>query len=202
MISFIKGEIVKKGLDYLIVENNGIGYFINTSFSTLNMVKEGEKLLIYTYMHVREDILSLFGFLKQEEIDMFKKLISVSGVGPKAGLSILSTYDTNTIKAIILKDDSTKMSKVPGIGKKTASKIILELKDKVGTIESLDKDDYLLDEYVSTTSSDKESSSDVINALVALGFTQFEAKKALENIDIKGKSENEIIMELLKNINS
>ncbi len=201
MISFIKGEIVKKGLDYLIVDNNGIGYFINTSFSTLNMIKEGEKLLIYTYMHVREDILSLYGFLKQEEIDIFKKLISVSGVGPKAGLSILSTYDTNTIKAIILKDDSTKMSKVPGIGKKTASKIILELKDKVGTIESLDKDDYLLDEYVSTTNSDKESSSDVINALVALGFTQFEAKKALESIDIKGKSENEIIMELLKNIN-
>lgn len=201
MISFIKGEIVKKGLDYLIVDNNGIGYFINTSFSTLNMIKEGENLLIYTYMHVREDILSLYGFLKQEEIDIFKKLISVSGVGPKAGLSILSTYDTNTIKAIILKDDSTKMSKVPGIGKKTASKIILELKDKVGTIESLDKDDYLLDEYVSTTSSDKESSSDVINALVALGFTQFEAKKALESIDIKGKSENEIIMELLKNIN-
>lgn len=202
MISFIKGEIVKKGLDYLIVDNNGIGYFINTSFSTLNMIKEGENLLIYTYMHVREDILSLYGFLNQEEIDIFKKLISVSGVGPKAGLSILSTYDTNTIKAIILKDDSTKMSKVPGIGKKTASKIILELKDKVGTIESLDKDDYLLDEYVSTTSSDKESSSDVINALVALGFTQFEAKKALESIDIKGKSENEIIMELLKNINS
>jgi len=157
MISFIKGEIVKKGLDYLIVDNNGIGYFINTSFSTLNMIKEGEKLLIYTYMHVREDILSLYGFLKQEEIDIFKKLISVSGVGPKAGLSILSTYDTNTIKAIILKDDSTKMSKVPGIGKKTASKIILELKDKVGTIESLDKDDYLLDEYVSTINSDKES---------------------------------------------
>lgn len=201
MISFIKGEIVKKGLDYLIVDNNGIGYFINTSFSTLNIIKEGEKLLIYTYMHVREDILSLYGFLNQEEIDIFKKLISVSGVGPKAGLSILSTYDTNTIKAIILKDDSTKMSKVPGIGKKTASKIILELKDKVGTIESLDNEDYVLDEYVSTISIDKESSSDVINALVALGFTQFEAKKALESIDIKGKSENEIIMELLKNIN-
>ncbi len=113
----------------------------------------------------------------------------------------MSTYDTNTIKAIILKDDSTKMSKVPGIGKKTASKIILELKDKVGNIESLDNGDYVLDEYVSTISSDKESSSDVINALVALGFTQLEAKKALESVDIKGKSENEIIMELLKNIN-
>jgi len=200
MISFIKGEIVKKGLDYILIDNNGIGYFINTSFSTLNMIKESEKILIYTYMHIREDILALYGFLKQEEIDMFKKLISVSGVGPKAGLSILSTYDTNTIKAIILKDDPTKMSKVPGIGKKTASKIILELRDKVGTLETLGKNDYVLDEFVSNSSSDGES-SDVINALIALGFSQIEAKKALEGIDIKDKSENEIIMELLKNIN-
>jgi Holliday junction DNA helicase RuvA len=200
MISFIKGEIIKKGLDYVIVDNNGMGYFINTSLSTLNMVKEGEKSLIYTYMHVREDILALYGFLKQEEIDIFKKLISVSGVGPKAGLSILSTFDTNTIKAIILKDDATRMSKVPGIGKKTASKIILELKDKVGTVESLDKDDYILDEYVSTICNDGES-SDVIDALVALGFSQFEAKRTLEGIDTTNKTENEIIREVLKNIN-
>lgn len=200
MISFIKGEIVKKGLDYIIIDNNGIGYFVNTSLSTLNMVKDGEKSLIYTYMHIREDILALYGFLKQEEIEIFKKLISVSGVGPKAGLSILSTYDTNTIKAIILKDDSTKMSKVPGIGKKTASKIILELKDKIGTIEGLDKDDYILHDYISTVSVNGES-SDVIDALIVLGFSQLEAKKALDGIDITGKSENEIIKEVLKNIN-
>nr|WP_312577885.1 Holliday junction branch migration protein RuvA [Sedimentibacter sp.] len=200
MISFIKGEIVKKGLDYAIIENNGIGYFVNTSFSTLNMIKEGEKALMYTYMHIREDILALYGFLKQEEIDMFKKLISVSGVGPKAGLSILSTYDTNTIKAIILKEDSARMSKVSGIGKKTASKIILELKDKVGTVESLDKGDYILDEYVSTIQGN-EDSSDVIDALIALGFSQFEAKKSLDGVDVNGKSENEIIKEVLKNIN-
>lgn len=198
MISFIKGEIVKKGLDYLIIENNNIGYFINTSFSTLKMLKEGEKSLIYTYMHIREDILALYGFLKPEEIDMFKKLISVSGIGPKAGLAVLSTYDINTIKAIILKDDSVKMSKVPGVGKKTASKIILELKDKVGSIEGLDKSDKALDEYVSTISDD---SSDVINALIALGFSQFEAKKTLDEIDMAGKSENDIIKEALKNIN-
>lgn len=200
MISFIKGEIVKKGLDYIIIDNNGIGYFVNTSLSTLNMVKDGEKSLIYTYMHIREDILALYGFLKQEEIEIFKKLISVSGVGPKAGLSILSTYDTNTIKAIILKDDSTKMSKVPGIGKKTASKIILELKDKIGTIEGLDKDDYILHDYISTVSVNGES-SDVIDALIVLGFSQLEAKKALDGIDMTGKSENEIIKEVLKNIN-
>lgn len=200
MISYIKGEIVKKGLDYVIIENNNIGYFINTSFNTLKMLKEGEKSIIYTYMHIREDILALYGFLKPEEIDMFKKLITVSGVGPKAGLAVLSTYDINTIKAIILKDDAVKMSKVPGIGKKTASKIILELIDKVGTVESLDNSDKALVEYVSTIS-DGSDSSDVINALVALGFSQLEAKKTLEEIDVTGKSENEIIKEALKNIN-
>jgi Holliday junction DNA helicase RuvA len=150
-------------------------------------------------MHIREDILALYGFLNTEEIDMFKKLISVSGVGPKAGLAVLSTYDINTIKAIILKDDAVKMSKVPGIGKKTASKIILELKDKVGTVDSLDNSDEALFEYVSTINDDSDS-SDVINALVALGFSQFEAKKTLEVIDVTGKSENEIIKEALKNI--
>lgn len=199
MISYIKGEIVKKGLDYLIIENNNIGYFINTSFNTLKMLKEGEKPIIYTYMHIREDILALYGFLKPEEIDMFKKLITVSGVGPKAGLAVLSTYDINTIKAIILKDDALKMSKVPGVGKKTASKIILELKDKVGTVESLDNSDKALVEYVSTISDDSDS-SDVVNALIALGFSQFEAKKTLEEIDVAGKSENEIIKEALKKI--
>jgi len=199
MISYIKGEIVKKGLDFLIIENNDMGYFINTSFNTLKMLNEGEKTIIYTYMHIREDILALYGFLKPEEIDMFKKLITVSGVGPKAGLAVLSTYDINTIKAIILKDDAVKMSKVPGVGKKTASKIILELKDKVGTVDSLDNSDKALVEYVSTISDDSDS-SDVVNALIALGFSQFEAKKTLEEIDVVGKSENEIIKEALKKI--
>jgi len=199
MISYIKGEIVKKGLDFVIIENNDMGYFINTSFNTLKMLKEGEKSTIYTYMHIREDILALYGFLKPEEIDMFKKLITVSGVGPKAGLAVLSTYDINTIKAIILKDDALKMSKVPGVGKKTAGKIILELKDKVGTVESLDNSDKALVEYVSTISDDSDS-SDVVNALLALGFSQFEAKKTLEEIDVTGKSENEIIKEALKKI--
>jgi len=200
MISFIKGEIVKKGLDYLIIENNNIGYYINTSFSTLKMLKEGEKSLIYTYMHIREDILALYGFLKSEEIDMFKKLISVSGIGPKAGLAVLSTYDTNTIKAIILHDDNVKMSKVPGIGKKTASKIILELKDKVGTIENIKADGYTLEEYAHVMSDDSEC-SDIANVLMTLGFSQFEAKKALEEIDLTGKTEQDIIKEALKNIN-
>ena len=196
MISFIRGEIVKKGLDYIILDNNDIGYYINTSFSTLNKVRDGERVLIQTYMHIREDIIALYGFLTTDEIDLFRKLISVNGVGPKAGLSVLSTYEHNTIREIILKNDVERMSKAPGIGKKTASKIILELKDKVGSLDSLG----ISTEEIGSLSIDSES-SDLLNALTALGFNSFEAKKTLDKIDFNGKTENEIIKEALKNIN-
>lgn len=197
MISFIKGEVIKKGLDYLVIENNNIGYFISTSLSTLKMLNEGDNVCIYTYLHIREDILALYGFLKSEELEMFKKLILVNGIGPKAGLSVLSTYNINTIKEIILKDDTVKMSKVPGIGKKTASKIILELKDKVGTLEGITSDNKIDEISIQSNS----ETSDVLNALISLGFNQFEAKKTLDNMDLTGKSENDIIKEALKNIN-
>lgn len=196
MISFIRGEIIKKGLDYIILDNNDIGYYINTSFSTLNKVREGERVLLQTYMHIREDIIALYGFLTTDEIELFRKLISVNGVGPKAGLSVLSTYEHNTIREIILKNDAERMSKAPGIGKKTASKIILELKDKVGSLDSLGTSA----EEMSSLIIDSES-SDLLNALTALGFNSYEAKKSLDKIDFNGKTENEIIKEALKNIN-
>lgn len=194
MISYIKGEVIKKGLDYLVMDNNNIGYYINTSLSTLNKISEGERALIQIYMHVREDLIALYGFYTGDELELFKKLISVSGIGPKGGLSILSTYEANTVKEIILKDDTTRMSKVPGIGKKTAGKIILELKDKVGTLEGLDTS------TEAVLSSDTQESSDMLNALIALGFNSYEAKKALDKIDVTGKTENQIIKEALKNI--
>ncbi|MEL7647144.1 MAG: Holliday junction branch migration protein RuvA [Sedimentibacter sp.] len=195
MISYIKGEIAKKGLDYIILENNNIGYFINTSLSTLNKLKEKDHELILTYMHIREDNISLFGFLTQDEMELFKKLITVNGVGPKVGLSILSTYESNTVREIILTDDAARMSKVPGIGKKTASKIILELKDKVGTLESIPASAQR--EMIPQPSGE---SSDIIDALVSLGFSSFDARKALDAMDLTGKSENDIIKEALKNI--
>lgn len=196
MISYIKGTVVKKGLDYIVIDNNNMGYFVNTSLSSLNKFCEGEKVTILTYMHIREDIIALYGFLTSDEIELFKKLISVNGIGPKAGLSVLSTYESNTVKEIILKEDVTRMSKVSGIGKKTASKIILELRDKIGAIEGLISDT----EGTGIFQGECEQ-SDIVSALVALGFNSYEAKKVLDKIDIEGKSENEIIKEALKNIN-
>jgi Holliday junction DNA helicase RuvA len=191
MISYIKGEVVKKGIDYLILDNNNIGYYINTSFSTLEKISEKEKIIILTYMHIREDIIALYGFLTSDEIELFKKLISVNGIGPRAGLSVLSTYEANTIKEIIVKEDVSRLSKVPGIGKKTASKIILELKDKVGTVEELQGSEIVVSSEM----------SDMIDALTSLGFNYAEVKKTLGNMELSGKSENDIIKEALKNMN-
>jgi len=191
MISYIKGEVVKKGIDYLILDNNNIGYYINTSFSTLEKISEKEKIIILTYMHIREDIIALYGFLTSDEIDLFKKLISVNGIGPRAGLSVLSTYEVNTVKEIVLKEDVSGLSKVPGIGKKTASKIILELKDKVGTVEELKGSEIVVSSEM----------SDVIEALTSLGFNYAEVKRTLGNMELSGKSENDIIKEALKNLN-
>ncbi len=112
---------------------------------------------------------------------------------------MLSTYDINTIKAIILHEDAARMSKVPGIGKKTAGKIILELKDKVGSVETGDIDYETMDDYAPISIIDSEN-SDIVNVLISLGFSQIEAKKALDEIDLTGKSESEIIKEALKKI--
>jgi len=199
MISYIKGEVVKKGIDYLIIENNGIGYYINTSFNTLKNLSEGDVTSVFTYMHIREDVLALYGFSKKDELEMFKKLISVNGIGPKAGLAVLSTYDINSVKVAILKDDVNAISKVPGIGKKTASKIILDLKDKVGSIEEIDSIN--LSDIEVINDSVNNDIEDISKVLMTLGFSQLEAKKALENIDISGKTENQIIKEALKNLN-
>ncbi len=196
MISYIKGTVVKKGLDFVVIDNNDMGYFVNTSLSSLNKLCEGEKATILTYMHIREDIIALYGFLTADELELFRKLISVNGIGPKAGLSVLSTYESNTVKEIIIKEDVTRMSKVPGIGKKTASKVILELRDKVGVMDGAVADT----EGTGIFGAECES-SDVLNALISLGFNSYEAKKALDKIDVAGKSENEIIKEALKNIN-
>lgn len=199
MINYIKGEIKKKGIDYLIIENNGIGYYINTSFNTLKNLSEGDKSSIFTYMYVREDILALYGFSTKDEIDMFKKLISVNGVGPKAGLAVLSTYEINSLKLFILKDDVVAMSKVPGVGKKTASKIILDLKDKIGKLEELDNIN--INDVIYSDIGLSSDTDDISSVLISLGFSQAEAKKAIEGIDMTGKSENQIIKEALKRLN-
>jgi Holliday junction DNA helicase RuvA len=195
MYSYINGKIKQLRENHLIIENNSIGYSINTSANTLNSCHLNEDMTIHTYLYVREDHISLFGFSTVEELDFFEILIKVSGVGPKAALSILSLSDVNTLKFSIYNGDSKFISKASGIGKKTAEKIIIELKDKV-------KDDFAAVEYATFENVETEGFDFVIEALTSLGFNANEAKKAIKTIDVSNLSEDEIIKIALKKIGS
>lgn len=174
MISFVKGPLVSKTQGAVCVEANGIGYEINMSASGLSKLPSiGEEVLIYTYLQVREDAFVLFGFLSQEEKALFLRLISVSGVGPKVALSALSAYSPQDLIAYITAQDITAISRISGVGKKTASRIVLELKG------SIDKD--LLGEGSSGASLFSQAMQAASEALLSMGFTSEEVELALKD---------------------
>ena len=178
MYSYIKGVIEEINLDNIVIDNHGIGYKINASANTIMKVKLGFECKIFTKLIVKEDDMSLCGFYDKEELKMFELLTSISKIGPKVGLGILSFASPKQIGAYILSEDIAKLSKAPGVGKKTAQRIILELKDKV---EKLNLDLNFETEYVNTFD---ENDDPAVEALISLGYNVYEAKKVLEKIDI------------------
>lgn len=193
MYEYIKGTYVGMNKDYIVVENSGIGYKVYTSGSTLaKLPKNGEDALLYLQQIVREDFIGLYGFLTKEELDMFKLLLTISGVGAKAALSLLSISNVSNLKYAILSGDEKTITKAQGVGKKMAQRIILELKDKIMPNEllSLDNKEIIIEE-------NKESVSEALEALVTLGYSEKEAQKALESVDKKESLEN-IIKSSLK----
>lgn len=193
MYEYIKGIYEGMNKDYIVVENNGIGYKVYTSGSTLaKLPKNGEEVLIYLQQIVREDFIGLYGFLTKEELNMFKLLLTINGVGAKAALSLLSISNVNNLKYAILSEDEKNITKATGIGKKMAQRIILELKDKIKPDELLSSDNMEM-----SNEENKENISEALEALVALGYSEKEAQKALEAIDKKESLEN-IIKNSLK----
>lgn len=194
MYEYIKGKYIGINKDYIIVENNGIGYKIFTSGATMSsMPKSGEEVMLYVEQIVREDFLGLYGFDSKEELEMFKLLLTVSGVGPKAALSLLSISRVNNLKYAIMTGDEKHICRGIGIGKKTAARIILELKDKL-------KPDELLNKAEELGSADNEnimSLSEALSALLALGYSEKEADTALKMVDKNDSVEN-IIKNALK----
>ena len=174
MYSYIKGIVEEIRLDSIVIENNNIGYKINVSSNTIKDLEIGKPAKIYTKLIVREDDMSLCGFSSNEEMKMFELLTSVSKIGPKVGLGILSFATSAQIGAYILSEDVAKLSKAPGVGKKTAERIVLELKDKI---------DKTTVEFESTLLSDTPigiSQDEAIDALLALGYSSSEAKEAVQ----------------------
>lgn len=175
MIGYIKGKLLSSNDGTVILENNGIGYEITCSASVYTKILENKGGEVYTYMAVREDGIFLYGFESTEEKNMFLKLISVSGVGPKAGIAILSTMNINDLALKIATNDVKGLCIVKGLGKKTAERIILELREKVGDVKTDGKEAQQSAPQVALDSEDE----DVIIALMSLGFTRAESLKAL-----------------------
>lgn len=191
MYEYITGKYIGINKDYIIVENNNVGYKILTSGATMaDMPKISEQVTIFIEQIVREDFIGLYGFSTNEEREMFKLLLSINGVGAKAALSLLSISKVNNLKYAIITSDEKLICRAPGIGKKTAGRIILELKDKLkkedmivekGIIDQSDFEN--IDEHVSNL-------NEALSALIALGYTEKEAELALKKVNKEETLEN------------
>lgn len=179
MISYIKGILVSMRPGGAVVENNGIGYDIMMPAGHEFPGGIGQEVKIYTHMHVREDDLSLFGFRTKDELEAFELLIGVSGIGPKVGLSVLSTLSVYELKIAVMSDDSKTIAKTPGLGPKGAKKLILELRDK------LDFEEFGQDEAVDFAGEAPEEDSVAITAqgLISLGYSRSEAMMAIKKVE-------------------
>lgn len=193
MIEYIYGRVIRIKEDFLILENNGIGYKIFTSNETLFNVKEGEDAEIRTFLSVKEDGFTLYGFYTEEELELFKLLTSVSKVGPKTALSVLSSLGLSKTVLGLKTEDASILSQAPGIGKKTAERLILELKDKVENFTADIKD--IGDKLVSTVNS---KNKDIYIALEGLGFSRGEIDMALNEVNLEGLTVEKAIKEAIK----
>jgi Holliday junction DNA helicase RuvA len=174
MIAKIKGKIEYRKDKFVVVDVHGVGYKIYLTTYAMGKIAGVEDVDFFIHTAIREDAMDLYGFLTMEELDMFELLISISGVGPKAGLGILSIATPKTIKTAILNEDASILTKVSGIGKKTADRVILELRNKVADLSEDEKEDAVSD-------------SDAIEALISMGYSVAEARDALKMVpaDIK-----------------
>lgn len=182
MIRFIKGIVANIEENYLILDHQGIGFRIFTPTSVLERyVRVGEEIRLHTYMNVREDAMLLYGFLTADDLRLFELLLSVSGVGPKAGLGILSALSADELRFAVLSDDASAIAKAPGIGKKTAQKLILELKDKMSLEDAFEKKLAYEQENAGAVLADE--SSEAVMALTALGYASSDALRAVKSVE-------------------
>lgn len=201
MIGYIKGDVTAVFLDRIILENNGIGYQIFTSLMALNQIHLDQKAVkFFTYLHVREEELSLFGFPSQNELEMFRMLITVNGIGPKAALAILSVLSVDDLQYAIISGDVKAITRANGVGAKGANRVIMELKDKIKIIDDCfdHSSDMNKDSFVEHN---QQSIQDTVLALVSLGYSDSDALRAIKQIEnAKELSSEELLKMALKKI--
>ena len=189
MYLYIKGSLEVKTKGYIVVECNGIGYKIFMSDKSLNEVGNvGDTVKVYTHYHVREDEISLYGFKTDEELRMFELLLSVSGIGARSAITMLSNIEPSEFAFAVISDDVDRMTKIPGIGKKTAQRIILELKDKLKS-EEIERNKEEIEKEIKEV----EGLNEAVSALQVLGYSRREIDLAFEKADLSGLSTEDII---------
>ncbi len=192
MFDYITGKKIKASAGAMVVENNGIGYSICVSDECIRFFENAEIVRVYTYLSVREDGISLFGFYGEEERAMFEKLVSISGIGPKVAVAILSGISVDKLAGNIISADTKALNKIKGVGKKTAERIVLELKDKIGKEFSAEKPGEVAESF-------DADANEAVMALMTLGFTRKEAEMKVAGVDKAGLSPEEVVFKALKN---
>ena len=192
MISYIKGTITHKGETFVVLECQGIGYKISVSDTTLSRLVQQQETMLYTFLYVKEDSISLFGFLTEQEQSLFERLLSVSGIGPKGALGFLSQMTPQEMILAIVSEDIRALTKAPGVGKKTAQRLVLELKDKVKA------EDALKETHLEQKQENSGAKWEAIEGLTALGYSKSEAVKAVHASYQEGLSVEEILKLALK----
>ena len=197
MYAYIKGSLEIKTSNYVVVENSGVGYKIFMPETAIEKLGEiGKNVKVYTYLKVREDDMSLYGFNTNEELRMFELLISVSGVGAKTAIAMLSNITPSSFALAVITNDVAKIKALPGIGPKGAQRIILELKDKIKTEEAISSDNSI---SLQSNVINNENMQEAISALQVLGYSKKEIEKALQRVD-SSLSVEDIIKLGLKNL--
>ena len=196
MYYYISGKIAKLDANYAVIDAGGVGYMIYISSATLGRISGADSAKLYTYYAVREDAQELYGFYDENELSAFKMLISVSGVGPKAALAVLSVLTPEKLALAVAAGDTKSISNAQGVGKKIAERIVLELKDKLGANLTID----VRSEEGGSAPVFTDNSGEAVNALAVLGYSRAEAMKAVGSVDKSIVAIEDIIREALKKL--
>lgn len=197
MIAYLKGTLEEIGNDYIVVDVNNIGYQIKVSLRVIEGLPGiGSSIKIHTYTYVREDVIALYGFLTKDDLQMFLLLLGVNGVGPKGALGILSVFSAQELRLAIISQDSKTIAKAPGIGAKTAQRMLIDLKDKVSVEETFEKMGMEAAGTVSVKAENSGARSDAIEALTALGYSASESMKAVNAVEITEDMSSDAILKM------
>ena len=196
MFYFLRGEVALIDLNLVVIDCGGVGFSVNTTTNTLSRLKIGENARLFTYCSIREDAFDIYGFTGKQELEAFKLLISVTGVGPKAALAILSSVTPDGLNMAVVTQNEKMLTAAPGVGKKIAQRILLELKDKMGAVTELDLSGGA--SVTVTPTGPGSRATEAVQALQVLGYDQSSINAAMKHIDVERLETQDIIKQALK----